>query len=57
MSLQVRQPPNVITTVCPEPNATPRLRHAEDTFLLLDALEADLETLKGVEPRICLEIG
>ncbi|TEB05188.1 hypothetical protein FA13DRAFT_1760251 [Coprinellus micaceus] len=24
---------------------------------LLDALEADLETLKGAEPRICLEIG
>ncbi|KAJ3527950.1 hypothetical protein NMY22_g9585 [Coprinellus aureogranulatus] len=35
----------------------PLRANAEDTFLLLDALEADLETLKGAEPRICLEIG
>ncbi|KAF8898442.1 S-adenosyl-L-methionine-dependent methyltransferase [Infundibulicybe gibba] len=30
---------------------------AEDTFLLLDALEADAEELKGLNPSICLEIG
>ncbi|KAF6766096.1 methylase [Ephemerocybe angulata] len=30
---------------------------AEDTFLLLDGLEADLDALKAAEPRICLEIG
>lgn len=30
---------------------------AEDTFLLLDALEDDLKYLDSVQPRICLEIG
>ncbi|TFK41291.1 S-adenosyl-L-methionine-dependent methyltransferase [Crucibulum laeve] len=30
---------------------------AEDTFLFLDALEADAETLKDLKPSICLEIG
>jgi len=30
---------------------------AEDTFILLDALEQDAERLKGICPTICLEIG
>ncbi|KJA26088.1 hypothetical protein HYPSUDRAFT_159834 [Hypholoma sublateritium FD-334 SS-4] len=30
---------------------------AEDTFLLLDALEEDAESLKRSKPTICLEIG
>ncbi|KAF9535479.1 S-adenosyl-L-methionine-dependent methyltransferase [Crepidotus variabilis] len=30
---------------------------AEDTFLLLDALEVDYDYLKGSKPSICLEIG
>ncbi|XP_036348000.1 methyltransferase N6AMT1-like [Rhagoletis pomonella] len=30
---------------------------AEDTFLLLDALEADLPYLEGLQPLVCLEIG
>ncbi|EIN13669.1 hypothetical protein PUNSTDRAFT_117379 [Punctularia strigosozonata HHB-11173 SS5] len=30
---------------------------AEDTFLLLDALEEDVSNLKQLNPRICLEIG
>ncbi|KAI8877232.1 S-adenosyl-L-methionine-dependent methyltransferase [Backusella circina FSU 941] len=30
---------------------------AEDTFLLLDALEEDEQLLKSLKPRICLEIG
>lgn len=30
---------------------------AEDTFLLLDALEAELETLRALPPRWCVEIG
>ncbi|KIM34149.1 hypothetical protein M408DRAFT_303201 [Serendipita vermifera MAFF 305830] len=30
---------------------------AEDTFLLLDALEADKDFLRRRNPRICLEIG
>jgi len=30
---------------------------AEDSFLLLDALEADLEYLKQKKPMVCLEIG
>ncbi|XP_030383082.1 methyltransferase N6AMT1 [Scaptodrosophila lebanonensis] len=30
---------------------------AEDTFLLLDALEADLTFLDNLQPRLCLEIG
>lgn len=29
----------------------------EDTFLLLDALEADLQLLKGLKPEIVIEIG
>ncbi|KAG8997068.1 hypothetical protein FRB90_012580 [Tulasnella sp. 427] len=30
---------------------------AEDTFILLDALEQDSEYLKSLNPRLCLEIG
>ncbi|KAF8168239.1 S-adenosyl-L-methionine-dependent methyltransferase [Crassisporium funariophilum] len=30
---------------------------AEDTFLLLDALEQDADALKAMTPKICLEIG
>ncbi|KAF9458349.1 S-adenosyl-L-methionine-dependent methyltransferase [Collybia nuda] len=30
---------------------------AEDTFLLLDALEVDAQDLKNIAPTICLEIG
>lgn len=30
---------------------------AEDTFALLDALEQDVDMLKSVKRRICLEIG
>lgn len=30
---------------------------AEDTFLLLDALEDDIAYLENLQPRICLEIG
>lgn len=29
----------------------------EDSYLLIDALEADLEVLKAIKPVICLEIG
>ncbi|GJE85900.1 S-adenosyl-L-methionine-dependent methyltransferase [Phanerochaete sordida] len=30
---------------------------AEDTFILLDALEQDADELREVKPRVCLEIG
>ncbi|XP_020289423.1 hemK methyltransferase family member 2 [Pseudomyrmex gracilis] len=30
---------------------------SEDSYLLIDALEADLEILQGMKPVICLEIG
>lgn len=30
---------------------------AEDSFLLLDALEADLDFLDTLQPRLCVEIG
>ncbi|EJD04388.1 uncharacterized protein FOMMEDRAFT_81636 [Fomitiporia mediterranea MF3/22] len=30
---------------------------AEDTFILLDALEKDAEELRNAKPRLCLEIG
>ncbi|RCI03784.1 HemK methyltransferase member 2 [Rhizopus stolonifer] len=30
---------------------------AEDTFLLLDALEEDQDLIQSIKPRICLEIG
>ncbi|KIL70962.1 hypothetical protein M378DRAFT_189519 [Amanita muscaria Koide BX008] len=30
---------------------------AEDTFLLLDALEKDAEALRATKPTVCLEIG
>jgi release factor glutamine methyltransferase len=30
---------------------------AEDTFLLLDALEQDAEALRKEQPLICLEVG
>ena len=30
---------------------------AEDSFLLLDAIEIELETLKTLRPTLCVEIG
>jgi len=30
---------------------------SEDSYLLMDTLEADLESLHAMKPRICLEIG
>lgn len=30
---------------------------SEDSFLLIDTLESDLETLKAMQPVMCLEIG
>ncbi|KAH9853044.1 putative methylase [Lenzites betulinus] len=30
---------------------------AEDTFILLDALEADADALRSLKPSVCLEIG
>eukprot|EP00039_Didymoeca_costata_P033161 m.40969 g.40969 ORF g.40969 m.40969 type:complete len:224 (+) comp9726_c0_seq2:135-806(+) len=30
---------------------------AEDTFLLLDSFEKDFDTLKSLEPNLCLEVG
>lgn len=29
----------------------------EDTFILLDALEADADAIRSLAPRLCLEIG
>jgi hypothetical protein len=33
------------------------LHATEDTFILLDALEKDLDLLKEKHPLLCLEIG
>lgn len=30
---------------------------AEDTFLLLDALEEDADHLRALKPTICVEVG
>ncbi|RXN16644.1 hemK methyltransferase family member 2 [Labeo rohita] len=30
---------------------------AEDSFLLMDALEEDADRLKGSRPSVCLEVG
>ncbi|KAF8271310.1 hypothetical protein EI94DRAFT_1720883, partial [Lactarius quietus] len=30
---------------------------AEDTFILLDVLEAAANTIRSLAPRVCLEIG
>lgn len=30
---------------------------AEDTFLMLDALESEYKTLKQVQPNVCVEVG
>ena len=30
---------------------------SEDTFILLDALEQDVDELRDLQPRVCLEIG
>lgn len=37
--------------------STERPLYAEDTFILLDALEQDASELQSIAPRICLEIG
>ena len=29
----------------------------EDTFILLDALEAEADIIRSLAPRVCLEIG
>ena len=29
----------------------------EDTFILLDALEAEADDIRNISPRVCLEIG
>ena len=29
----------------------------EDTFILLDALEAEADNIRSLAPRVCLEIG
>ena len=39
----------------PESGASTYL--TEDTFALLDALEADADAIRDLAPRICLEIG
>jgi release factor glutamine methyltransferase len=33
------------------------LEKTEDTFILLDALEADADAIRSLAPRLCLEIG
>ena len=33
------------------------LQRAEDTFLLLDALEKDADELRKLQPSVCLEVG
>lgn len=38
-------------TVLVEPEPT------EDTFILLDALEAEADVIRSLAPRVCLEIG
>ena len=54
---EIYEPAGVCRTI-PEPlvaNATCCL--TEDTFLLLDGLEADAEALKELRATVCLEIG
>lgn len=46
------------TPIYPEALETSRTYPpAEDTFLLLDALERDLHLIKKLNPLICVEIG
>jgi len=40
---------NTVLVLEPEPT--------EDTFILLDALEAEADVIRSLAPRVCLEIG
>lgn len=56
----VYEPAGTKTQLTPSnPNLTSACfpRRAEDTFILLDALEKDADELKMLQPSVCLEVG